>query len=189
MRLVLLGPPGAGKGTQAKRLAERLDIPAISTGDIFRTNVAEGTELGLAAKQYMDSGEYVPDAVTNAMVGDRLAADDARQGFLLDGYPRTAEQVHTLDKILAEIGAVLDHVVEISVPRSLLIERLAHRADEEGRSDDTVDVIAHRMDVYVAQTAPLVDVYSTRGQLVSVDGVGDVDVVTERMLVALTDHR
>ncbi len=186
MRLVLLGPPGAGKGTQAKRLAERLDIVAISTGDIFRSNVAEGTELGLAAKQYIDEGEYVPDEVTNGMVADRLEADDARTGFLLDGYPRTADQVHKLDDALAVLGAKLDRVVELSVPRESLIDRLAHRADVEGRSDDTVDVIAHRMDVYLAQTAPLVETYSARGILVSVDGVGEVDEVTERMLAALS---
>ena len=186
MRLVLLGPPGAGKGTQAKQLAHRLEVPAISTGDIFRSNVADGTELGLAAQQYLDSGEYVPDEVTTAMVGDRLAAEDARDGFLLDGYPRTAEQVSSLDGILSGTGAMLDRVVELSVARETLISRLAHRAEVEQRSDDTVAVIAHRMDVYLAQTAPLVDTYTRRGILVTVDGVGEVDVVTDRMLAALT---
>lgn len=186
MRLVLLGPPGAGKGTQAKSLAQALHIPAISTGDIFRSNVAEGTELGLAAKQYLDEGEYVPDEVTNGMVADRLASPDALGGFLLDGYPRTADQVHKLDDVLSAIGAKLDHVVELSVPREALINRLAHRGEVEGRSDDTVAVVAHRMDVYLAQTAPLVETYSTRGILVTVDGVGDVELVTERLLAALT---
>jgi adenylate kinase len=185
MRIVLLGPPGAGKGTQAKLLAARLSVPAISTGDIFRANVSMGTELGRQAKQYMDAGEYVPDHVTNGMVRDRLAEEDAKAGFLLDGYPRTREQVTTLDGMLADRGESLDRVVELRADRDALVDRLIKRALVEGRSDDTPEVIARRLDVYDEQTAPLVEVYSSRGLLVGVDGIGEVDEVTERVVAAL----
>lgn len=184
-RLVLLGPPGAGKGTQAARLAEQLNIPAVSTGDIFRANVAERTELGQRAQRYMDAGEYVPDEVTNAMVADRLAQPDAAEGFLLDGYPRTAVQVAELDRMLNEAGKSLDAVVELTAGTDEVIARLLGRAAEQGRSDDTEDVIRRRMQVYAEQTAPLTTVYEERGLLVQVDGLGAVDEVTERILAAL----
>jgi len=184
-RLVLLGPPGAGKGTQAARIAGRLAIPAISTGDIFRRNVTEGTELGVTAKSYMDAGEYVPDAVTNAMVADRLAESDAGDGFLLDGYPRTADQVAELDRMLQERGSRLDHVVEITADSDEIVQRLIKRSQEQGRSDDTEDVVRHRLDVYAEQTAPLATLYAGRGLLVQVDGMGAMDDVTSRLLAAI----
>lgn len=184
-RLVLLGPPGAGKGTQAKALAQRLDVPAISTGDIFRANVAEGTELGREAQRYMDAGEYVPDSVTNAMVADRLAQPDAAKGFVLDGYPRTAAQVDELDRMLAAGGARLDRVVEITADADEVVARLRKRAEIEGRSDDTDDVVRRRLEVYAEQTAPLTALYAERGLLVRVDGLGEVDEVTGRVLAAI----
>ncbi len=184
-RLVLLGPPGAGKGTQAAFIAERFGIPAISTGDIFRANVSEGTELGVEAKRYMDAGEYVPDEVTNKMVRNRIREDDATGGFLLDGYPRTVAQVDELDRMLGETGHGLDAVVVLTVDSEELIQRLLQRAQIEGRADDTEDVIRHRLDVYAEQTAPISDVYSQRGLLARVDGIGEVDEVTERLLVAI----
>lgn len=185
MRLVLLGPPGAGKGTQAKRLAERLGIPAISTGDIFRANVSQGTELGVLAKQYMDAGEYVPDTVTNDMVRARLSEPDATAGFLLDGYPRTTDQVEMLDRILAETGVTLDAVVELTADPEEVIGRLLKRAEIEGRADDTEDVIRRRLEVYAEQTAPLTAVYSAHGLVRQVDGMGAVDEVTDRLAAAL----
>lgn len=184
-RMVLLGPPGAGKGTQAARIAERLSIPAISTGDIFRANVAGATELGLKAKEYMDKGEYVPDSVTNAMVADRLSAPDAATGFLLDGYPRTEAQVGELEAMLAASGLALDVVVEITAETEAVVERLLKRADEQGRADDTEPVIRHRLEVYAEQTAPLAALYQGKGLLVRVDGMGGIDEVTERIAQAL----
>jgi adenylate kinase len=186
MRLLIMGPPGAGKGTQAVSLAERLGAAHISTGDIFRENVRNQTELGKTAQRYMDAGEYVPDEVTNAMVKDRLAQDDAKAGFILDGYPRTVDQVDTLDAILAELGTPLDAVVELSVDSEELIQRLLKRAETSGRSDDTEEVIRHRQDVYVKETAPLIEVYSGRGILVTVDGVGSVDEVAARIDAGLS---
>ena len=186
MRIILMGPPGAGKGTQAKAVADRLGIPAISTGDIFRANVAEGTPLGVEAKRFMDAGEYVPDEVTNAMVRDRLAQDDARGGFLLDGYPRNAAQVDELDAILADLDVRLDAVVELTADRAELLERLRRRAEIEGREDDTEDVIARRLDIYDEQTAPLTEAYAERGLLARVDGIGEIDEVTRRILDAVT---
>jgi adenylate kinase len=185
MRLVLLGPPGAGKGTQAKRLAERLGIPAISTGDIFRANVSQGTELGLVAKQYMDDGEYVPDSVTNEMVRGRLAEPDAVNGFLLDGYPRTTAQVDVLDQILAEGGHALDAVVELTADADEVVGRLLKRAGIEGRADDTEDVIRRRLELYAEQTAPLTELYGAHGLVRQVDGMGVIDVVTDRLVSAL----
>jgi len=184
-RMVLLGPPGAGKGTQAARICGRLSIPAISTGDIFRANVAGVTELGRRAQQYMDRGEYVPDSVTNAMVRSRLAADDAARGFLLDGYPRTEGQVHELDAILAASGLALDIVLEITADSEAVVARLLTRASEQNRADDTESVIRHRLEVYAEQTAPLAALYRDRGLLVQVDGIGAVDEVTERIMTAL----
>jgi adenylate kinase len=185
MRLLLMGPPGAGKGTQAVRIAERLGIPTISTGDIFRRNLAEGTELGRQAKTYMDTGEYVPDDVTNGMVADRLAQPDAASGWLLDGYPRTLAQVEALDGILAAAGSALDAVVELTVDTDDLVARLLRRAEIEGRADDNETTIRRRMEVYAEQTAPLTDTYSSRGLLVEVDGAGSVDEVTDRIAAAL----
>ena len=184
-RMVLLGPPGAGKGTQAARICGRLSIPAISTGDIFRANVAGATELGRRAQQYMDRGEYVPDSVTNAMVRSRLAADDAARGFLLDGYPRTEAQVHELDAILAASGLALDIVLEITADSEAVVARLLTRASEQNRADDTESVIRHRLAIYAEQTAPLAALYRDRGLLVQVAGIGAVDEVTERIMTAL----
>jgi adenylate kinase len=184
-RLLLIGPPGAGKGTQAVRLAEAFGVPAVSTGDIFRFNVKNETELGLQAKAFMDAGEYVPDSLTNAIVHDRLQEVDAAGGFLLDGYPRTTEQVHELDRLLQADGTALDAVVQITADTDEVVARLLKRAAEQGRADDTAEVIRHRMDVYASQTAPLIDLYAARGLVVTVDGLGAVDEVTTRILDAL----
>ena len=185
MRLVLLGPPGAGKGTQAKRIAAHLGVPAISTGDIFRSNIADSTPLGQLAQTYLDAGKLVPDEVTNDMVDDRIGQGDCAGGFVLDGYPRNVAQVDALDSMLAQRGVKLDVVVELTVNRDEVVERLRRRAELEGRSDDTEDVIRHRQDVYAEQTAPLVDVYRAHGLLVQVDGMGEVDDVTTRLTSAL----
>lgn len=185
MRIVLMGPPGAGKGTQAAVIAKELDIPHISTGEIFRANVGQGTELGVEAKKYMDKGEYVPDSITNAMVADRLAQPDTANGFLLDGYPRTLEQVGELDTILASLGTPLDSVVEITANTEEVIARLLNRAKLEGRADDTEEVIRRRMEIYAEQTEPLTAVYREKGLLVQVDGMGSVEEVSGRLLGAL----
>lgn len=185
MRVVLMGPPGAGKGTQAVVVAERLGIPHVSTGDIFRANVAGGTPLGLEAQKYMDAGEYVPDSVTNEMVRDRLAQPDAAGGFLLDGYPRTLAQVDELAGMLAAHGSAIDKVVELTVDTDEVVGRLVKRAAEQGRSDDTEDVIRRRQEIYAEQTAPLTAVYAEQGLLVQVDGMGSVEDVTARVLAAL----
>jgi len=185
MRLVLLGPPGAGKGTQAARLAAHYGIPAISTGDIFRANIAQGTPLGVQVKEILDSGGYVSDDITNAMVRDRIGQEDARGGFLLDGYPRTRAQVDELDAMLAERGAELSAVVELTVDPEEVVSRLLRRAVTEGRPDDTEDVIRRRQKVYTDETAPLTAVYGERGLLTRVDGMGDVGDVTARVIAAL----
>ena len=182
-----MGPPGAGKGTQATLLASRLGIPHISTGDIFRANVAQGTELGKEAQRFMDAGEYVPDTVTNAMVRDRLTHDDCRPGFLLDGYPRTVEQVAELDAMLRSAGQKLDVVVELTVDIDEVVTRLVKRAQDQGRSDDTEEVIRRRLEVYFEQTAPLIDTYSQRGLLVRVDGMGRIEDVSERLVAVVVD--
>ena len=184
-RLVIMGPQGSGKGTQAARLAEVYGVPAISTGDIFRANIKGGTELGQLAQEYSNKGELVPDSVTNAMVRDRLGQDDVTGGFLLDGYPRNAAQVTELDEILAGLGVALDVVVELTADRDELLERLRRRAESEGREDDTDEVIARRLDIYAEQTAPLTDAYAERALLVRVDGIGDIDEVTRRILDAV----
>jgi adenylate kinase len=189
MRLILMGPPGAGKGTQAKYVAERFGVPAISTGDIFRANVSQGTELGVEAKRYMDAGEYVPDEVTNLMVRNRIDEDDATPGFLLDGYPRTLAQVDELDGMIKHTGHALDAVVVLTVNSEELIARLLQRAKTEGRADDTEDVIRRRQEVYVEQTEPLIEVYRERGMLIEVDGLGEIDEVTERIFGALASVR
>jgi adenylate kinase len=185
MRLIFMGPPGAGKGTQAQKVAEHFVIPAISTGDIFRANVSQGTELGVAAKRYMDAGEYVPDSITNLMVRNRIDDEDAVKGFLLDGYPRTLAQVDELDGMIRFTGHSLDGVVVLSVDPEELVERLTARAQTEGRADDTEDVIRRRQEVYAEQTEPLIEVYRDRGILRPVDGSGGVDEVTSRIFAAL----
>jgi adenylate kinase len=184
-RLLLIGTPGAGKGTQAQRLSETFGIPAISTGDIFRHNVKNETELGKQAKAYMDRGEYVPDSLTNDLVRDRLSQADAEDGFLLDGYPRTADQVAELDDILAEKSQHLDAVVMLSADVDEVVRRLLNRAVEQGRADDTEEVIRHRLDVYEEQTAPLISVYAARDLVITVDGLGEVGEVTNRIVEAL----
>lgn len=184
-RLLLIGPPGAGKGTQAVILADTYTIPAISTGDIFRSNVTNETDLGLQVKAIMAAGEYVPDSLTNAVVENRLAETDARAGFLLDGYPRTVDQLHQLDRMLAGHGAALDAVVLITADTDEVVGRLMNRAIIEGRADDTETVIRHRMALYEEQTAPLIDLYASRNLVVSVDGLGAVDAVTARIVDAL----
>lgn len=182
MRLVLVGPPGAGKGTQAVRIAEQLGIPHISTGDLFRANLGEKTPLGLEAKGYMDAGNLVPDSVTVRMVKARLADPDAAKGFLLDGFPRTTSQADSLAEILAETGDELDAVVELQVAEDVVVERLLAR----GRSDDTEAVIRNRQQVYRDETAPLLDYY--RDRLVSVDAVGEVAEITDRVFAALPER-
>ena len=185
MRLILMGPPGAGKGTQARFVAEHFGVPAISTGDIFRANVSQGTTLGVEAKRYMDAGEYVPDEVTNLMVRNRIDEDDAQTGFLLDGYPRTLAQVEELDGMIEFTGHRLDAVAVITVDEDEIVQRLLQRAQVEGRADDTEEVIRRRQEVYAEQTEPLIDVYRERGLLHEVDGLGEVAEVTERIFAAL----
>jgi adenylate kinase len=185
MKLLLIGPPGAGKGTQASKLSEVFGIPAISTGDIFRENVKNETPLGVEAKSYMDKGEYVPDELTNKLVRDRLKNPDCVNGFLLDGYPRTADQVEELDSILKETNSKLDAVVQLTADSEEVVKRLAKRAIEQGRSDDTEDVLRNRLSVYEEQTAPLISVYESRGLLVKVDGLGEIAEVTQRITDAL----
>jgi len=180
-----MGPPGAGKGTQAQVIAGLLGVPHISTGDIFRANVSQGTPLGLEAKRYMDAGEYVPDDVTNAMVRDRLGQQDCTPGFLLDGYPRTLDQVTQLDGMLADLGWNLDRVLELTVDIDEVVGRLVKRAADQGRSDDTEEVIRRRLEVYAAQTAPLIESYAQRGIMAEVDGMGSVDEVTDRLRACL----
>ena len=181
-----MGPPGAGKGTQAKVVAEHFGVPAISTGDIFRSNIKNETPLGLQVKEILASGGYVSDDVTNAIVEDRLAQDDCARGFLLDGYPRTLAQVEALEGMLAAHGASLDHVLELTVDDDAVVARLLKRAESEGRADDTEGVIRERMAIYHRETKPLSDTYRERGLLVEVDGLGEVGQVTGRILAALT---
>lgn len=177
--VVLVGPPGAGKGTQAVALSERLGVPHISTGDLFRAHVGEQTPLGKEAKRYLDSGELVPDSVTNEMVRERLAQDDTAPGLLLDGFPRNTAQADVLSEMLAEQGRKLDAVVQLEVAEDVLVDRLLGR----GRTDDTEDVIRRRQQVYLSETEPLLEYYSDI--LVKVDGVGSVDEISTRVLDAL----
>ncbi|MBJ7400640.1 adenylate kinase [Mycolicibacterium sp.] len=179
MRIVLLGPPGAGKGTQAIQLATDLGVPQISTGDLFRHNISSGTTLGLEAKKYLDAGDLVPASLTNALVDDRLNDADVAGGFILDGFPRSVEQAEALHDMLDRRNLKLDAVLEFRVPEDELVERLKGR----GRADDTEDVIRNRMKVYGAETAPLLDYY--RDELKTVDAVGELDVVFARALRAL----
>ena len=212
MRLVLVGPPGAGKGTQAQFIASHFAVPKISTGDIFRANVSEGTDLGLEAKKYMDAGDLVPDEVTIGMVTDRLTHDDATEGFLLDGFPRNVHQAEVLDELLAAKGAAVDVVLELVVDDDEVVRRLSGRrtcrrcghvwhldfdppatagqCDRCGgelfqRDDDSEDTIRHRLEVYADQTSPLIGYYGDRGQLRGVDAAGPVEDVTERAINAL----
>lgn len=185
MRMLIMGPPGAGKGTQAKVIAARLGVPAISTGDIFRANAAAATPLGREAQTYMERGEYVPDEVTNAMVRDRLSEPDVTAGFLLDGYPRTPAQVDYLDGVLDQAGHHLDRVLVLAADTEEIVKRLLLRAETDGRTDDTDEVIRRRLEVYAEQTAPVLDRYAERDILIRVDGIGEVDTVTERALAAL----
>jgi adenylate kinase len=187
-RLLLIGPPGAGKGTQATILSGLFGVPAISTGDIFRENVRNNTELGAQAKAFMDAGNNVPDSLTNDLVKDRLGHQDCVNGFLLDGYPRTLAQVEALDGFLADSGHALDAVVELVADVDVVVERLSKRAQEQGRTDDDESVVRHRLGVYAEQTAPLIEVYGQRGVLVSVDGIGAIDDVTSRITAGLASH-
>lgn len=187
-RLLLIGPPGAGKGTQATILSGLFGIPAISTGDIFRENVRNNTGLGAKAKAFMDAGNNVPDSLTNDLCKDRLGHEDCGNGFLLDGYPRTLAQVEALDGFLAESGQALDAVVELVADVDVVVERLSKRAQEQGRTDDDETVVRHRLGVYAEQTAPLIEVYDQRGLLVSVDGIGAIDEVTSRIMTGLASH-
>jgi adenylate kinase len=185
MRLIIMGPPGAGKGTQAKVVADHFGIPAISTGDIFRTNVSKGTPLGKKAQEYMDKGEYVPDEITNLMVRARIDEPDADPGFLLDGYPRTVAQVEELDGMIRYTGHELDAAVVLTVDPEEIVARLLQRARVEGRADDTEEVVRRRQQVYGEQTEPLIGVYKRRGIVHEIDGMGAVEEVTQRIFCAL----
>jgi adenylate kinase len=186
--MLIIGPPGSGKGTQAERISERLGVVAISTGDIFRANVKGGTPLGVEAKKYMDNGDFVPDSVTNEMVRNRLSQDDARNGFLLDGYPRTIAQVDYLDGILAAADQELGVVLQLTADDEELVSRLLGRARETGRSDDNESVIRHRLDLYHQQTEAVVARYARRGILAQVDGLGGIDEVTDRVLGSISEQ-
>lgn len=184
-RLLLIGPPGAGKGTQASSLAQYFGIPAISTGDIFRSNVKNETELGLQAKGFMDRGEYVPDDLTNALVKDRISQPDALKGFLLDGYPRTIDQVQQLDGFLADMSQKLDVVVQLTADSEELIRRLLQRSAEQGRADDTPEIVRKRQELYEEQTAVLIDIYNARALVAKINGLGEIEEVTGRIIEAL----
>ena len=185
-RLLIVGPQGSGKGTQGIRIAESYGIPVVSTGDIFRANIKEGTPLGQQVTAILDKGDLVPDELTSEIVRDRLAQDDAANGFLLDGYPRNTAQVAHLDEFLCARGESLDAVILLDVPREESLERLKLRAAEQGRSDDTDEAIAHRLDIYEHETAPILEVYGPRGIVDRIDGVGSLDEITERVFAALT---
>ena len=185
-RLLIVGPQGSGKGTQGQRVAEAYGVPVVSTGDIFRANIKGGTELGLKVKAITDAGNLVPDDVTGEIVSDRLSQSDAvERGFLLDGYPRNAAQVAYLDDFLASHSAALDAVILLDVPRAESVARITGRAEIEGRSDDTEDAVAHRLDIYESETAPIAETYAQRGVLDRIDGVGTLEQVTERIFAAL----
>lgn len=184
-RLLIIGPQGSGKGTQGERIAATFAIPAVSTGDVFRANVKEGTALGLQVKAIIDAGDLVPDELTGAIVRDRLAQPDAAVGFLLDGYPRTLGQVEDLDAFLQPRHEPLTAVIELAVPREESIQRLSLRATEQGRADDNAESIAKRLAIYESETAPILDVYRSRGIVDQIDGVGTLDEVFERIVTAL----
>ncbi|WP_435080151.1 adenylate kinase [Clavibacter michiganensis] len=184
-RLLIVGPPGAGKGTQAKRIASEYGIPDVSTGDIFRQNIKDRTELGQQVQALVDAGNYVPDELTNSLVTARLQEEDAQAGFLLDGYPRTLDQVAYLEELLQGWGQELDAVIQLVADEEEVVARLTRRAAEQGRADDGEEEIRHRQEVYVRETSPLIDVYRERGLLLEVDGLGEVDEVAERIRTAL----
>ncbi|MDO5723316.1 MAG: adenylate kinase [Flaviflexus sp.] len=186
--MIIMGPPGAGKGTQASTIASAAGVPAISTGEIFRRHVAEKTELGTKVAALIEAGEYVPDELTNELVASRLSEDDAQEGFLLDGYPRNPAQVAKLDEILEEMDTELDLALELVLDRETLVERLLGRAKTEGRADDTEEVIRRRMEVYEEQTRPISDIYASRGILRQVDGDGSIEEVAERLAAAISDR-
>jgi Adenylate kinase (EC 2.7.4.3) len=184
-RLLIIGPQGSGKGTQGERVAQAFGIPAVSTGDVFRANVKDGTALGLEVKAIIDAGDLVPDELTGAIVRDRLSQDDAARGFLLDGYPRNLGQVGDLDEFLDDRDEPLTAVIELAVPRDESIRRIALRAAEQGRADDNDESIAKRLSIYESETAPILDVYRDRGIVDAIDGVGTLDEVFERIVAAL----
>jgi adenylate kinase len=184
-RLLIVGPQGSGKGTQGVLIAEVFGIPAISTGDVFRAAVAAGSELGRQVQAIIAGGDLVSDELTSAVVRDRLSQEDAADGFLLDGYPRNLAQVADLDDFLAARGEELDAVIQLEVPRDESIARLTQRAEEQGRTDDTEEVIANRLAIYERETAPILDVYSERGIVDEIDGTGSLDEVTARVIAAL----
>ena len=186
--MLIVGPPGAGKGTQASRITTAYGIPDISTGDIFLANIKNETPLGKEVKAIVDAGDYVPDSLTNALVTDRLAEDDAAGGFLLDGYPRTLDQVTYLDELLASKGQELAAVIQLVADQDEIVARLTKRAQEQGRADDSEEAIRHRQEVYVRETSPLIEVYRDRGLLVEVDGLGGVDEVAARIRSALAER-
>lgn len=186
--LLIIGPPGAGKGTQAVRIAERLGVPAISTGDIFRANIKEQTPLGQQVSAILDRGELVPDSLTNDLIADRLRQPDAADGYLLDGYPRTTGQVEYLDGVNAERGQQLQAVIRLVADKDEVVSRLIKRAADQGRSDDNAETINHRMDVYDRETAPLVELFEGRNLIVEVDGLGPIDEVTQRIMDALSER-
>jgi adenylate kinase len=189
LRLVVLGPPGAGKGTQAVKLAEQFACADVATGDIFRANVAEGTELGRAAQEYMDLGDLVPDEMVIAMVMERLASDDCAAGFVLDGFPRTVNQAEALDRQLVDLGAPLHAVLCVEAAEEELLRRLAGRAAAQHRADDAEQTIRHRLEVFAIKTRPLIDYYARRGLLINIDAIGPIEVVTKRILDDLEGNR
>lgn len=184
-RLLIVGPQGSGKGTQGVRIAEGFGVPVVSTGDIFRANIKGGTELGAKVSEITARGDLVPDELTSEIVRDRVSQDDAANGFLLDGYPRNAIQVDHLDEFLTGRGEALDAVIMLDVPREESIERLRLRSEEQGRADDTTEAIAHRLDIYENETAPILGMYGVRGIVDKIDGVGSLDEITERIFTAL----
>lgn len=187
-RMLIMGPQGVGKGTQAALLAKHYGIPTISTGDIFRYNLKNGTELGKQARVYTDKGELVPDELTNSIVEDRLGMEDVKQGWILDGYPRSSSQVEALDRMLARMGTGLDAVVALDADRQVLMDRMRKRAQEEGRADDTPEAIAKRLDIYAHETRPLLNVYRDRGLLVEIDGVGRIEEISRRIIAELDER-
>ncbi|TBN57811.1 adenylate kinase [Glaciihabitans arcticus] len=187
-RFLIVGPPGAGKGTQSARLTDTFGIPAIATGDIFRANIKNQTELGQQVKAIIDAGDYVPDSLTNDLVAHRLLEEDAVDGFLLDGYPRTLDQLGFLDGVLAKSDTALDAVIQLVVDPNEVVSRLLKRAHEEGRTDDTEDTIRHRQSLYKRETAPLIAVYKDRGLVIEIDALGEVDEVASRIAAALADR-
>jgi adenylate kinase len=187
-RLLIVGPPGAGKGTQSARITATFRIPAIATGDIFRANIRDQTDLGKQVSEIINAGDYVPDSLTNDLVASRLKEEDCQAGFLLDGYPRTVDQLRFLDNLLASEGTALDAVVQLVVDPDEVVSRLLKRAHEEGRTDDTAETIRYRQALYQRETAPLIAIYKERGLVVEVDALGEVDAVAARITTALTDR-